>query len=140
MTASVLALELKLPAETSAGAPVGGRLFLTNRGEQPLSLTHPFYNSALNLVVFDRLWNIVTPKAARKAHIAYSTIDLAPAATVVVDLADLCYVSGTASKDYQLDAGRYYILAVFHPGTSRLPAESLYPLVIASNIVQLVVR
>ena len=97
----------------------------------------PLYNAALNLVVFDKFWNLVTPQSVGKAHVAYESIELSPGQSVSVELKDLAYTSGTAMMTFKLERGVYYVVAIYHPGTDRLPDRSSYPIAVASNVVML---
>jgi hypothetical protein len=133
-------IELELPENAPFGAPVAGCLVITNVGDRPLSLVTPLYNAALNIVVFDRYWNQAVPKSIGKAHHAYEQFELAPGQSATYDLADLTYTSGTSEMVFKLDPGIYYVVAVYHPGTARLPDQSAYPIVATSNVVTLVVR
>lgn len=134
-----LEVRLQAPDRVKAGAVVPAQLTLVSRGDQPLSLVTPLYNAALNLVVFDALWNMLVPQAIGKVHVASAQIALAPEERITVGLDDLSYVSGTGQMTFTLKPGVYFILAVYHPGTARLPKDSEYPTIVVSNVIRLIV-
>jgi hypothetical protein len=133
-------IQLDLPNEVPSSAPVAGALLLTNTGSDPVTLVTPLFNAALNLVVFDHLWNLVSPQPVGKVHIAHEQLNLQPGQSLRVALPDLAYTSGTAQMTFRLSKGRYYIVAVYHPGTEKLPERSVYPLTVTSNVVRLTVK
>lgn len=138
--ANGLALDLNLPTRTDAGRPVEATLTLTNRGDAGVTLLDPRHTAALNLAVFDRYWDQVAPESVGKAHVAPVEVELVPggAATFVLD--DLVFTTGTAQMRFELVPGTYHVVAIYHPGTARLPAESTYPIVVASEVRTLVVE
>jgi hypothetical protein len=135
-----IAVSLELPAKATSGKRLRGRLTIENQGKKALRAASPESAGALNIVVFDRLWNLVAPMAAGKVNVARSEISLEAGASTSVDIDGLGYVSGTAAMEYALKPGVYRVLAVFHPGTSRRPDESDYPVVVASNVVEIEVK
>ena len=135
-----ITIRLVLPDRAKANSPVKGTLEITNAGDKPAQLVSPNYNAALNLVVFDNLWNQVSANSLDKAHIAQERFELSPGQTRTVPLDDLTFITGTARMGYSLKPGVYYILAVYHPGTGKLPEEGAYPLAVASNVRKLVVE
>jgi hypothetical protein len=135
-----VAVRIELPEQASPGSPVAGRLELTNTGEEAFSAASPLSAAALNLVVFDRLWNLVEPDATGKVHVGREVIELAPGETKAFELTDLSYVTGTAGMAFALAPGAYFVVAVYHPGTDRLPERSEYPTAASSNVVRLEVR
>jgi hypothetical protein len=137
MGASPLALRLELPERVAAGGRLAGRLTVTNSGAEPLAVVSPFSAAALSLVVFDRYWNFVEPRPQAKVHVAEERAELEPGESLAWDLPDLSFVSGTAQLRYELEPGAYHVLAVYHPGTHRLPEESSYPAVALSDVVPL---
>jgi hypothetical protein len=140
MSGGRVELRLELPAQVSAGVPITGRLTLTNAGDDPFSGVSPLSSAALNVVVFDRLWDLVQPDAVGKVHVGHDRIELAPGETRAFGLSDLAYVSGTAGMAYSLGSGLYFVVAVYHPGSDRLPERSEYPTAVSSNVVRLEVR
>ncbi len=134
-----LEVRLELPKQAKVGEAIPVRLVITNRSDRDLSLATPLYNAALNLVVFDALWNMVLPQPVAKAHVAFDHIELAPNSGVTASLDDLSYVSGTAQMKFKLNPGVYYVTAVYHPGTARLPEDSTYPIVAVSNVARLII-
>jgi hypothetical protein len=134
-----LEIRLELPDRVKAGATVPVQLTIVNQSDHPLSLVTPLYNAAVNLVVFDAFWNIVAPHAVGKAHVAFDEIELAPNERRSVSLGDLSYVSGTGQMGFKLNPGAYYVVAVYHPGTSRLPQDSEYPIMAVSNVARLII-
>ena len=140
MSTQQVAVRLELPDSVPARAPVAGRLVIANEGDETLSLVTPRYNAALNIVVFDQFWDPVAPESVGKAHEGHERFEVAPGQSVAVALDDLVYTSGTARMAYALGPGSYYVVAVYHPGTDRLPERSSYPLAVASNVVALRVR
>lgn len=140
MGASPLDLRLELPERVPAAAEVKGSLTVTNSGSETVSVVAPFSAAALSLVVFDRYWNLVEPGSEAKAHVAEERAKLGPGDSLAWDLPDLSFVSGTAQMRYALEPGAYHVLAVYHPGTHRLPEESSYPLVVVSEVVPLEVE
>jgi hypothetical protein len=135
-----ITLRLVLPDSAEANSQVKGALEITNTGDKKIELVSPDYNAALNLVVFDRLWNQVSTNSLDKAHVAYERLELLPGQTTTIELADLTFTTGTSRMRYQLKSGVYYVLAVYHPGTTKLPEESSYPFAVASNVRKLVVN
>jgi hypothetical protein len=140
MGASLLDLRLELPERVPAAAQVEGRLTVTNGGSETVSVVAPFSAAALSLVVFDRYWNLIEPGPEAKVHVAEERAELRPGESLAWDLPDLSFVSGTAQLQYRLEPGAYHVLAVYHPGTHRLPEESSYPLVAVSEVVPLEVE
>jgi hypothetical protein len=139
MTNIDLALRLELPDIVGPGATVPVRLVLTNMGRTWARLVAPQSAAALNIIVFDRLWDLVSPESSEKVHIASLDIAIPPGASQPFEWDGLSYTSGTARLVYRLGPGVYHVLAVYHPGDNRLPARSDYPAVIASNAVALMV-
>jgi hypothetical protein len=135
-----ITIRLVLPDSVAVNSQVKGALEITNTGDKKIELVSPSYNAALNLVVFDRLWNQVTANSLDKAHIAYERFELSPGQTTSIELADLTFTTGTSRMRHELKSGIYYVLAVYHPGTAKLPEESTYPFAIASNVRKLVVN
>jgi hypothetical protein len=135
-----ITIRLLLPDSVDVNSQVKGALEITNTGDKKIELVSPNYNAALNLVVFDSLWNQVSANSLDKAHIAYERLELSPGQTTTIELADLTFTTGTSRVRYELKSGIYYILAIYHPGTTRLPAESSYPFAVASNVEKLVVN
>lgn len=132
-----LEVRLDLPDRATSGAPLDGRLTIANAGTDPISVVAPSAAAALTLVLFDRYWNVVEPAPVAKVHLAPDRKDLAPGESIAAELTDLSFVSGTAQMRYSPAPGNYYVLAVYHPGTDRLPDRSAYPVVTVSNVVQL---
>ena len=62
---------------------------------------------------------------------------MSPGQTTTVPLDDLIFTTGTSRMRYALKSGVYYILAVYHPGTAKLPEESAYPFAVAANVKNL---
>lgn len=137
MAAASLDVRLELPERVAAGDSVTGRLTVTNPGEEAISVGSPFGAAALSLVVFDRYWNLVEPAPVAKVHTADERTELASGESLAWDLSDLSFVSGTAQMRYSLRPGEYHALAVYHPGTDRLPEQSSYPVVAVSEVVPL---
>jgi hypothetical protein len=135
-----IALNLELPAQARSGEPLRGRLTIENRDGSELRAATPDTAGALNIVVFDGNWNLVAPQAVGKVHVARGEISLEPGASTSVDFDGLRYLSSTAAMEYALRPGVYRMLVVFHPGTSRRPDESDYPVVVVSNVVELEVK
>jgi hypothetical protein len=132
-----VAVSLDLPAKATSGERLRGRLTIENQGKKAFRAAAPGSAGALNIVVFDGSWNLVAPAAAGKVNVARSEISLEPGASTLVEVDGLGYVSGTAAMEYTLKPGVYRVLAVFHPGTSRRPDQSDYPVVVASNVVEI---
>jgi hypothetical protein len=137
VAAPALDVRLELPERVAAGDPIGGRLTVSNTGEEPASVVSPFGAAVLSLVVFDRLWNLVQPAPVAKVHVAEERTELAAGASLAWELPDLSFVTGTAQMRYSLAPGTYHVLAVYHPGTERLPERSTYPTVAVSEVVPL---
>jgi hypothetical protein len=137
---SEITIRLVLPDSVDINSQVKGALEITNTGDKKLELVSPNYNAALNLVVFDSLWNQVSANSLDKAHIAHERFELSPGQTTTIELADLTFTTGTSRMRHELKSGVYYILAIYHPGTTRLPEESSYPFAVASNVEKLVVN
>lgn len=129
-----LTVWLELPASVREGAPVGGRLVIANEGEEPLSLASPGSTAALTFVAFDNLWNSIPPESLGKVHVAPEILDVPPGRRHVWEFRDLVAVSGTSSTVIRLPPGRFYIFAVYHPGTARLPERSEYPVIAVSDV------
>ena len=138
--AQEITVQLELPESVKSGLPVAGRLTITNVGDTELSIASPFYNAALNILVFNKYWDEVAPDSAWKAHHAQGLFHLAPGQSETFDLPDLTYTSGTAQMMFKLKKGAYFVLAIYHPGTEQLPEKSSYPIVAASNVVKLDVQ
>jgi hypothetical protein len=132
-----LEVRLELPERTRPNASLGGRLTIVNRGSDPVSVVAPSAPAALTLVLFDRYWNVVEPAPVAKVHVAPDERQLVPGESIGAELSDLSFVSGTAQMRYSPAPGRYHVLAVYHPGTDRLPDRSAYPVVAVSNVVAL---
>jgi len=135
-----IALSLELPAKSRSGELLRARLTIENRGGSELRVATPDSAGALNIVVFDDSWNLVAPQAVGKVHVARAEISLEPGASMTVEVDGLRYVSSTAALEYALRPGEYRVLMVFHPGTSRRPDESDYPVIVASNVVDIEVK
>src|SRR5262245_59973661 len=84
-----ITIRLVLPDAAKANAPVQGTLEITNAGDKPAQLVSPDFNAALNLVVFDNLWNQVPANSLDKAHIGQERFELAPGQTKTVSLDNL---------------------------------------------------
>lgn len=134
-----LSVNLVLPNSVEEHSQVRGTLEITNKGSEKVELVSPNYNAALNLVVFDCSWNAVPANSLGKAHIARESFELSPGQTVGFDLPNLTFTTGTSQMSYQLKPGSYYILAVYHPGTAKLPEQGFYPIAISSNVNKLVI-
>jgi hypothetical protein len=132
-----IVLSLELPAKARSGERLRGRLTIENRGRNERRVATPDSAGALNIVVFDHNWNLVAPQAVGKVHVARAEISLATGASTTVEVDGLRHLSSTAAMEYALRPGVYRVLAVFHPGTSRRPVESDYPVVVASNVVEI---
>ena len=137
MAAARLEVRLELPERATVGTSLGGRLTVANTGSDPVSLVAPSAAAALTLVLFDRYWNVVEPTPVAKVHVAPEHRELAPGESLAAELPELSFVSGTAQMRYSPAPGTYYVLAVYHPGTDRLPERSSYPLVAVSNVARL---
>lgn len=137
MPESRLELRLELPSQGSVGAAIEGRLTIENAGSEPVSVVPPFTAATLSIGVFDRYWNVVAPRPEAKEHAAWNEVELGPGDSLVFELPGLSYLSGTARMSYALGPGIYYVLAVYHPGTDRLPDRSSYPVVAVSNVAQI---
>jgi len=130
-------VQLELPKQVTAGESIHIQLTIINRSHSSISLTTPLYNAALNLLVFDELWNLILPQGIGKVHVAFDRIELAPNARFTFNIENLSYISGTSQMSFNLKTGQYYVLAVYHPGTARLPSESTYPIIAVSNVAKL---
>lgn len=135
-----IAVRLRLPDAVEADSEIGGTLAITNEGEETVEVVRPHYNAALNLVVFDRLWNAVPATPLGKEQVAYERTPLPPGRTVEFELDGLAFTTGTSRMGYALEPGVYRVLAVYHPGTERLPERSSYPIAVPSNVETLAVR
>ena len=135
-----ITIRLVLPDSVDMSSQLKGALEITNTGDKKIELVSPDYNAALNLVVFDSLWNQVSANSLDKAHIAYERFELSPGQTKTIELADLTFTTGTSRMRYELKSGVYYVLAIYHPGTTKLPEQSSYPFTVASNVRKLVVN
>jgi len=134
-----ISVRLVLPDAVQANSRIEGALQITNKGNEALEMVSPHFNAALNIVVFDSVWNEVRASSLGKAHIAHQRFELAPGQTVSFELIDLAFATGTSRMGYKLRSGVYYVLAIYHPGTARLPDRSSYPIAIASNVAKLAV-
>jgi len=134
-----LSVRLVLPEAVPANARIEGALEITNEGSKAVEIVTPQFNAVLNIVVFDSLWNEIRAKSLGKAHIAHQRFELAPGQTMSFELIDLAFATGTSRMGYKLRPGVYYVLAIYHPGTARLPDQSSYPIAIASNVAKLAV-
>ncbi len=134
-----ITIRLLLPDTIQANSQLTGALEITNKGKEKTELVSPNYNAALNLVVFDRFWNEVSANSIGKAHIAYQLYELLPGKTISFDLVDLTFTTGTARMGFKLKSGVYYIMAIYHPGTTKLPDQSSYPVLVVSNVKKLIV-
>jgi hypothetical protein len=130
-------LRLDLTPQATAGQPVAGRLELTNTASEPFSAASPLSPAASSILVFDRLWNPVPPEAVGKVHVAHEVVELAPGETRTFELTDLAYVGATAGLAHPLRPGLYFVLAIYHPPTDRLPERSEFPIAVSSNVVRL---
>lgn len=139
MSTNEITVRLVLPDTVQANSRVIGTLEITNNDSEKRELVSPNYNAALNLVVFDRFWNLISANSLGKAHIAYQRFELLAGQTASFELVNLTFTTGTALMGYELKSGTYYILAIYHPGTKKLPEQSSYPVVIASNMKKVVV-
>src|SRR2546427_8409686 len=137
MAEAPLDVRLELSERVAVGAALEGRLTVTNTGEEPVSVVSPLSAAAFNLVLFDRYWNLVEPAPVAKVHVADERSELGPGESLGWELSDPSFVSGTAQLLYSLGPGVYYALAVYHPGTERLPELSSYPIVAVSDVVRL---
>ena len=135
-----ITIRLVLPDGIKAGSQVKGTLEIANTGDKTVQLVSPNYNAALNLVVFDNLWDQVSATSLDKAHFAQERFELSSGQTKNLQLDDLTFTTGTARMGYALKPGVYYIMAVYHPGTGKLPEEGAYPVAVSSNVKKLVVE
>ena len=138
-TSQGISARLALPDAVHADSRIEGALEITNTSDQAVELVSPHFNAALNVVVFDRHWNQVRANSLGKAHVAHHRFELVPGQTVSFELIDLVFTTGTSRMGYRLPAGIYYVLAIYHPGTARLPDHSSYPIAIPSNVAELAV-
>lgn len=136
---SDLVLELELPDRVASGTAVKGSLRIYNDRADPVELASPSAPAALNLVAFDQLWNMVAADPQGKANVARDTFTLAPGGSATYELEDLRYLTGSALMAVRLQPGTYHVVALYHPGTDRLPEQSDYPIAVASNVARLVV-
>jgi hypothetical protein len=136
----MLSISLTLPEKVRSGTAVPGSLVVANEGSSAITVVHPGYHAALSLVVFDRTWDQVSPNSVGKVHVAHSQVNIAPRESWTFDLDDLEFTTGTARMRFTLARGTYYVAAIYHPGSARLPSESSYPLVATSAIRQLIVE
>jgi hypothetical protein len=111
-----------------------GTLRIENGGDGSVRNASPLSAAALNVVVFDRLWNAVEPEPRGKVNVGYDEVSLEPGEALQFELDNLAFTSGTARFAYRLQPGRHFAVAFYHPGTSRLPDESSYPAVVVSNM------
>ncbi|MDP8969064.1 MAG: hypothetical protein M3N52_00840 [Actinomycetota bacterium] len=137
---AALALELELPERVRSGTPVTGSLRILNHRAEPIELASPSSPATLNLVVFDQLWNVVRAEPQGKANVARHTFRLAPGESATYELEDLRYLTGSALMAVRLQPGTYHVVALYHPGTDRLPEQSDYPVTVASNVARIEVR
>ena len=134
-----ITVRLALPDTVQVNSQVKGILEITNNSNEKREIVSPNYNAALNLVVFDRYWNLVTANSLGKAHIAYERFELLAGQTARFELANLTFTTGTTRMCYELKSGIYYIVAIYHPGTKKIPEQSSFPVAIASNVKKVVV-
>jgi len=139
-TTLTINVQLVLPDTVRTNSSIAGTLEITNRGNKRVELITPDYNAALNLVVFDRLWNNISAKALTKAHVAQRRFELLPGQSESFKLVDLAFTTGTKRMAYHLTPSEYYIVAVYHPGTAKLPEHSDCLIVVTSNVRKLVVE
>ncbi len=139
MSTPEITFRLVLPDTVQVNSQVIGSLEITNKDNEKIELVSPNYNAALNLVVFDSFWNEVSANSLGKAHIAYERFELLSGQTINFELVDLTFTTGTSRMCYKLKSGTYYILAIYHPGTTKLPEQSSYPVAKTSNVKKLVV-
>jgi hypothetical protein len=135
-----ITIRLELPDKVHHNSQVSGSLVITNQGDKAIKLITPFYHAAMNLVVFDALWNQVLANSVGKVHIAQEHFEIAPDQSATFELKGLTYTSGTAHMAFSLKSGTYYIMAIYHPGTAKLPDQSFYPIAAASNIEKLIIE
>jgi hypothetical protein len=131
-----VAVRLELPERATGGSPIAGRIEVTNTGDDAFTGASPLSAAALNLVVFDRLWDLVQPDAVGKVNVGHGWIELDPGETQAFELHDLAYASGTAGMAYSLGPGVYFVLAVYHPGSDPLPERSGYTTAVSSNVAR----
>lgn len=139
MSTPEITVRLVLPDTVQVNSQIIGALEITNKDNEKIELISPDYNAALNLVVFDRFWNEVSANSVGKVHIAYERFELLSGQTISFELVDLTFTTGTSRMGYKLKSGIYYILAIYHPGTTKFPEQSSYPVAITSNVKKLVV-
>ena len=60
-------LDLTLSVGDTNGLKLIGKLTFTNLGEEPLDLPSPLFHGSLNIVVFDKSWNLVTTEVIWKS-------------------------------------------------------------------------
>jgi hypothetical protein len=127
-------------AQPQGGDRLIGTLRIENHGDQSVRIASPRSAAAFNVVVFDRLWNAVEPDPRGKVNVGDDQVALEPGDVVSFELEDLAFTSGTARFAYRLPPGRHFVVAIYHPGTSRLPDESSYPAIVTSNVASIDVR
>jgi len=132
-----ISVRLVLPDAVPANARIEGALEITNDGNEEVEVVSPHSNAAMNIVVFDRHWNAVPADSLGKANVAPQRSALAPGQTASFELIDLAFTTGTSRSSYRLRPGIYYALAIYHPGTARLPDQSFYPVAVPSNVAKL---
>ena len=121
-------------ADDQEGKRCVGTLSIRNDGDSVVRGASPLSAAALNIVVLDHLWNLVRPEALGKVHVAFQEISLDPGEELRFDLEQLAFISGTGQFGYEFTTGLYFALALYHPGTARLPEQSTYPAVAASEV------
>lgn len=139
MMSQQISVRLALPETVQAHSQIKGSLEITSRTDETVELVSPHCNAALNLVVFNSLWDEVRAGSLGKVHIADQRFELAPGQTVRFELTDLAFTTGSSRMAYKLPSGIYYVLAIYHPGTTRRPDQSSYPIAVPSNVAKLTV-
>lgn len=139
MMSQQISVRLALPDAVPVDCQIEGSLEITSRIDETIELVSPHCNAALNLVVFNSLWDEVRADSLGKAHIADQRFALAPGQAVRFELTDLAFTTGTSRMAYKLPSGTYYVLAIYHPGTTRRPDQSSYPIAVPSNLAKLTV-
>jgi hypothetical protein len=125
---------LRVGLRIQDGDGLAGTLRVENAGDEAVRAASPLSPAALNVVVFDHLWNAVQPEARGKVHVAHDELSLAPGEAREFELASLAFTTGTAAFAYDLRPGRHFAVALYHPGSSRRPDESDYRTVVASDV------
>jgi hypothetical protein len=133
-----LAVELTFPEKPRDR--IRASLTITNLGPTSVRVVDPGYHAALSVFVFDHDWDQVVPDSIGKVHIAYAEVELASGAAAHFVIDDLAFTTATARVRFRLPPGLYHVGAIYHPGSSRLPAESVYPVVVASQLTTLLVE